>query len=307
MATSGSYDFNLTGTEIIREALELIGVVGVGSTISAEDQATCLRTFEMMIKSWQAEGIALWKNVEAFLFQSYLSMGYDIGPTGDHCTSQGYKTEIASAASSGASTITVDSDDNITDGDYIGIELDDSTLQWTTVNGTPSGNVVTLTDSLTDTAAIDNHVYNYTTKIQRPLEIVEARRIDPDGNQVPLMIISRDEYMRMSVRDSEGVVTQVYYDPQRTNGKLWTWPVCNDVQNYIKFTARIPIQDFDSASNDPDFPQEWLMALSWSLAVYIAPKFGKKLDQGFLDRASELRENAKDFDHENTSIYFRAK
>ena len=307
MATSGSYDFSLTGTDIITEALELLGVVGVGNPLTSEDQASCLRTLEMMIKSWQAEGIALWTQKEATLFHSYRGASYDIGPTGDHCSTAAYKTEISTAASSGGSTITVDSDDNITDGDYIGIELDDDTLQWTTVNGTPSGNVVTLTDSLTDDVAVDNHVYNYTTKIQRPLEIIEVRRISVDETDVPLEFISRDEYMRLSDKDSYGAVNQVYYDSQTTNGKMYVWPVPNDVKEYLKFTCRIPIQDFDSASNNPDFPQEWLMALSWNLAVYVAPKFGKTIDGLFLTNAGTLKQAVKDFDHETTSVYIRRK
>jgi len=307
MATSGSYNYGLTGTNIITEALELLGVVGVGNPLSSEDQATCLRTLEMMIKAWQAEGIALWKQREATLFHSYGGYSYDIGPTGDHCSTLAYKTEIATAASSGAATITVDSDDNISDGDYIGIELDDNTLQWTTVNGSPASDVITLTDSLTDTAAVDNHVYNYTNKIQRPLEIVEARQVSSDGVDTPISIISREEYMRLSNKDSLGTVTQIYYDRLLTNGKMYVWSACNDVKEYLKFTCRIPIEDFDSASNDPDFPQEWLMALSWNLAVNVAPKFGKTLDATFLVNATNLKQHAKDFDHEDTSIYIVRK
>lgn len=307
MATSGSYDFSLTGTEIITEALELLGVVGVGNPMSSEDQATCLRTLEMMIKAWQAEGIAMWTTREASLFFSYRGASYSIGPTGDHCSTAGYKTEVATAAASGVSTITVDSDDDITDGDYIGIELDDGTVQWTTVNGTPSSDVVTLTASLTDTVAINNHVYNYTSKIQRPLEIIEVRRISSSETDVPLEIISRDEYMRLSDKDSYGAVNQVYYDPLLTNGKMYVWPTPNDVKEYLKFSCRIPIEDFDSASNDPDFPKEWLMALSWNLAVYVAPKFGKSIDGLFLTNAGTLKQAVKDFDHEDTSIYIRRK
>ena len=307
MATSGSYDFGLTGTEIITEALELLGIVGVGNTLSSEDQASCLRSLEMMIKHWSSEGIALWKNVEASLFYSYEGTSYDIGPTGDHCSTGAYKTEVATAADSGDSTLTVDSDDNITDGDYIGIELDDGTVQWTTVNGTPSSDVVTLTASLTDDVAVDNHVYNYTTKTQRPLEIVEARRVSESNTETPLTIISRQEYMGLSTKTLGGTVTQCYYDPILTNGKMYVWPAPNDVKEYMKFTCRIPIQDFDSASNDPDFPQEWLMTLAWNLAVFVAPKFGKTVDQRFLMMAAGLKQSAKDFDHENASIFIRRK
>ena len=125
MATSGSYNYSQTGAQIIIEALELIGVKGAADTVSAEDQATCLNTLNGMIKLLHAEGVGLWKNVQATLFPTYEGYSYDIGPSGGHCSTGGYKTEIATEAASGDGTITVDSDDDITDGDYIGIELDD--------------------------------------------------------------------------------------------------------------------------------------------------------------------------------------
>ena len=48
---------------------------------------------------------------------------------------------------------------------------------------------------LSGAASVDNHVYSYTSKIQRPLEIIEVRRISVDDTDVPLEILSRDEYM----------------------------------------------------------------------------------------------------------------
>ena len=305
MATSGSYDYSLTGTNIILEAMELIGKAGVGNSISAEDQATCLRTLNLMIKALQAEGVYIWKYVEAALFLEYEGYSYDIGPTGDHVTSSWVKTEIATAASSGASSITVDSDTDIADGDYIGIELDDKSLQWTTVDGTPSSDVVALDDALTDDVAVDNHVYSYTTKLQRPLEITEARIVSASAYDRPISIKSRDEYMRLPNKTSTGSANQVYYDKQLTNGKLNVWPACGDVQEFIKFTAKIPIEDFDSATNDPDFPQVWLLALAWNLAVLIAPKFGKVLDQTFLLIAGSMKQAMTDYDRETTSVFLQ--
>jgi hypothetical protein len=304
MTTSSSYDFSLNARQIIAEALELIGELPAGENPKPEDEVTCLRTLNQMIKAWQAEEIYLWKYVEAALFLEYNGYSYDIGPSGDNITSSWVKTEIAVAADSGDLTITVDSDDGISDGDYIGIELDDGTLQWTTVNGVPAADVVTITAALTDDVAIDNHVYTYTTKLQRPLGITEARIRNASGYERPILIKSRDEYLRLPNKESTGSANQVYYDNKLTNGKLFVWPACGDVKEYIKFTAKIPIEDFDSATNDPDFPQEWLMALSWNLATLIAPKFGKSLEDKFDLRAIAFKQNLVDFDREQTSIFF---
>lgn len=47
----------MTVTEIIQEALEQIGVLAAGETVSAQDQATCLTSFKSMIKALPGFGI----------------------------------------------------------------------------------------------------------------------------------------------------------------------------------------------------------------------------------------------------------
>jgi predicted lipoprotein with Yx(FWY)xxD motif len=304
MALSGSYDYSRNALQIITEAMELIQALPAGQTMASEDSSTCLATLNMMIKAWQAEGISLWTKKDAALFLEYGEELYSIGPSGDNSTTSWVKTEIATAGSTTDLTITVDSDDGVTNGDYIGIELDDGTLQWTTVNGVPAANVITITAALTDDVAVDNHVYTYTTKIQRPIEIADVRIRNSDGYERPLPLKSRQEYMALSNKEEAGAANLVYYDAQLTNGKLYVWQACNNVQEYLKFTAKVPVQDFDALTNDPDFPQEWLLALSWNLACFIAPKFGKELSNKFELRAEMFKQAVSGFDREDTSVFF---
>lgn len=308
MALSGSYDYGLITNSIISEALELLGIYVTGDDAINAHKESCRRTLEMMVKAWGAEGIGLWKLTEAALFLEYEQYKYTIGPSGDHCTDSWVKTEIATAASSGDSSITVDSDTGISDGDYIGIELDDDTLQWTTVNGAPAANVITLTDSLTDDVAIDNHVYTYTNKLQKPLRITEARiRIESeddndDCSETFLDIKHRNQYMAISDKEATGTADLIYYDSKLNYGNLNIYPACDDVQNYLKFTARIPIMDFDEMANSPDLPQEWMLALSWNLAILIAPKFGKTLMPEFMSQALAFKRSVALFDRERYPI-----
>jgi len=308
VALSGSYDFGLTAENIITEALELLGIYVTGGTVIDEHKASCLRTLEMLVKAWSAEGVGLWTLKEAALFLEYGEHEYEIGPSGDHCTDSWVKTEVATAASSGASTVTVDSDTGVSDGDYIGIELDDETLQWTTVNGTPAADVITLTDALTDDVAVDNHVYTYTTKLQKPLRITEARiRIESEDDndnctETVLNIRHRNQYLAIADKEATGTADLSYYDPRLTSGKLYIYPACDDVQNFLKFTAKIPIQDFDDVLNSPDLPQEWLLALAWNLAILISPKFGKTVTPDFEAKALVFKRNVALFDRERTPL-----
>ena len=72
----------------------------------------------------------------------------------------------------------------------------------------------------------------------------------------------------------------------------------------INIRYRRPIEDFDSAGNDPDFPQEWLECLGYNLAVRIAPQFGKTAPQEVVMMAVELKESLQGWDQEEESIIF---
>lgn len=67
-------------------------------------------------------------------------------------------TTITVAQVATDTTITVASVTSITSGDIVGLELDDGSTHWTTVNGAPSGSVVTLTNALPSGAAAGKRV-----------------------------------------------------------------------------------------------------------------------------------------------------
>lgn len=303
MATSGSVDYLITRNEIITEALELLGVLANGDTANTNDVTSCSRTLNMMVKHWQARGVMLWKSQEIYVFLADEGQYYDLGPTGDHATASFVKTEVATAADSGASTIEVDDDTGISDADAVGVELDDGTLQWTTVNGAPSSDTITLTASLTDDVSVDANVFTYTTITNRPLFISEGRLHQDSGTEIPLTVVAGNDYKRISTKTSSGKASQIWYDPLTTNGRLHVWPTPDSVKDYLVLTARMPIEDFDSGSDDPDFPQEWLLPLAYNLAVLVAPKFNEETTPAFQMRAREFLMDATDSAADHGSLY----
>lgn len=293
-----------------------LGILAEGEVASADQATDALEDLNLLVKSWPANGIDLWRYKDLTVFIDVPASSdtlnpqfYKIGATGDEATFDSFKTEIATAASSGASTITVDDDDDITNGDNIGIELDDGTLQWTTVNGVPSSNVVTLTATLTDDVAVDNHVYSYTNIAQRPLRLYDGRLKINDGNEIPIVQISRGTYKSLPTKTTVGKPTQYYYDPQLDNGKLFIWPTSDSVKDTLLFSAQRQIADLDNASDNLDFPQEWLKAIIWSLAVdmaydYQIPTTNPQHFQSLEARAAKYLEDVENFDVENVSINF---
>jgi len=305
MATSGSYDFTLDRDGMVSEAYRLLGGIAIGEEPTAEELTDGGRTLNLMLKGWQAEGIGLWLERDVTLILGYEKQSYLLGSTGDNCSASMVKTEMKVTGAAADLTIDVDSITGINDGDYIGIELEDSTVQWTTVNGSPSGNTVTITDALTESSVIDNHVYVYTTKIQRPLKIIEARYISANGNSFDLIPISRQEYMNLPDKTTIGVANQFFYDAQLDNGILYLWPTCSNVQETVQMTLKYPIMDFDASTDNGEFPVEWMDAVVLNLAIRIGIKIGVTPDQNLMALAAEAKFYVKSFDVEKTSMFLQ--
>jgi hypothetical protein len=305
MAVSSSYDFARNAQEIVREALYNIGAIAIGETPTDDEIQAGLRKLNMMLKAWQAKGYGIWLNQQVTLILQNDTISYSIGPSGDHCSATMYKTELAIAAAAADATITVDSDDNISDADIIGVEQDDTTIDWDVVNGAPVADVVTLTATMGGAAAVDNHVYNYTSKCQRPLEIIEAHLRDADDQDTPLAIISEQEYQAINDKTTEGTPNSIFYIPTLTNGTLYVWPEPNDMKNRIIMTIKRPIMDFDAVTDDADFPPEWLEAVTTNLSLRLGPMFGAPISRDLKELAIVSLSDAEGFDREKTSIFFQ--
>ena len=311
MATSGSSNFDLTRNEIIIDALIHCGANEQGEAPAAEDTAFAARELNRMVKAWQASGTHLWKTKEAVVFLTKGTAKYSLGnaSSDDEASLSHVKTELSAAAASGASTITVDSITGVADADTVGVVQDDGTIHWTTVNGAPSGSTVTLTAVTTAAAAVDNHVYAYTTKLVRPLRMLTARRRDEADQDIPMLEWARSDYFGTPNKTTEAPPTAVYYDPQLGSGVLYLWPAPDTVNDRILLTVDIPIEDYADTSNTSDLPQEWLSALTWNLADQLVPSYGvpERLALRIERRAISSLALVAGWDRETGSVQFAAE
>lgn len=335
MATSGTVTFRNTRNEIIFGSLRLCNAYdpenSAGPTPGQITNAS--EALNQMIKSWEANGLQLWERKYGVIFpqkgQGIFTLGSP-GPAGDHaCLStpmgSGFvQTTLASSASSGATSIVVDSVTGlstagitptaITTAYNIGVQLDNGSTQWTTVNGAPVGTTVTITAALTDDATEGSYVFCYQTKLIRPLRILDAfiHQMNGDGtgypteggNQIPCRIISKDEYNRFGSKNSQGTPVQLAYDPQANTGYVYTYPTFLTAAQllYIEFTK--PIEDITGASDDYDLPQEWGEVLKFNLALRIAPEYEvprEKYNQ-IKEQALALFVFIDSYDQENASV-----
>ena len=276
MSTSGSTDFIVNRDDIITEALEQMGVLAEGQSPNSDQLTSMSRTLNMMVKSWQADGLNLFALQKLYLYLEKDKKEYSLGSsTTDHISSEYNRTTTSVAANITDSTIEVSSITNMVSGDYIGIKLDDGTMQWTTINGSPSGSTVTLTDSLTDDVPSNATVFFYTSKSNRPMKIKNAVISNSiDDNDTPIWIMSRQEYIELPNKSTSGQVNQIYYDPQIGLGTLRVWPVTDTVDKYLTLWVQRTLEDFDSATDDADYPQEWYLPLALNLAALSCSKYG---------------------------------
>jgi len=181
---------------------------------------------------------------------------------------------LTADAAISATVLTVDSETDIAVSDNIGILLDTGALFFTTV---VSLGPLTITTGLPSAAASGRVVWTYTEQISKPLKIPASRRnqggiTGTTGQDVTMTDLGREDYYDLPEKGTTGVPTQYYYQPGIDNGNIRIWPAPLNSETFMRFTFWRPIDVFDNSSSAPDFPNEWLFALVYNLAVNLMPK-----------------------------------
>jgi len=145
----------------------------------------------------------------------------------------------------------------------------------------------------------------------KPLKILQAWNHNTTSNvDIPMRIITQAEYNVLGNKTSSGNPIQVYYDPRRNTGDMHLFPVPSSTEqsaNVIHYVCQIPFEDFNSATDEPDFPQEWYDAITYGLATRLAPEYGVPIaDRKTLwQEMSIIKQEALNFGLEEGSLYFQ--
>lgn len=148
-----------------------------------------------------------------------------------------------------------------------------------------------------------------TVAVAKPLKIYQAYRRTTSSVDVPLTILSQQQYNMLGNKSSSGAPSQIYYNAQRDYGILSVFPVPSsaDTSDIIRIFYQRPLEDFDTSTDNPDVPQEMLRALKYTLASELAFEYGiSQSDRSDLEnRAMRLQAEAFAFNAEDTSYYFQ--
>lgn len=302
MATSGTTSFSVTELDIITDAYENAGIYGSGETLGAEDVALARRKLNMIVKQLTgqidyAPGLKMWCRRRAYLFLQDGQIQYSMGPTGDNIADGSYvTTTLTASASLGASTVTVASITGLATAMYVGIILSTGAIQWTTINGAPSGSTVTLTATLTAAADSGARLFAYTSKARRPFEITTAVRRDTSGNDTEIDTTTLlEEYEAISSKSAEGTPGAIYFEAQRTNAQIYLDCAPSDLTDVIRMVYLSYVEDSTAITDDIDFPAEWYRPLSAQLAIDLCPAFQRPVTQDMRvarDEAMRIAQNA---------------
>lgn len=278
----------------------------------------------LMVKQLQgssdgAPGIPIYSRQRIALFLAKGQQTYLVGPaaTDARCaTSYGITTLSADEAAS-QTTLSITSNTDTTtfpgttitmaNSDIIGIELNDGTIQWTTISGTP-GATATVGNALTGAAAAGNKVYWFTARAQR-FPVLEAAVLrDENRNDLELGVYKQVEQYELGVVDkyADGDPTCILVEPLTTSTRVTLDSQPTDVTKYIILTALYPAEDYDATTNDIAYPQEALLFLSWSLARICAPAKGVPWTAQMQDIYTTARSVYMNLNPENSVLYFQS-
>lgn len=280
MTVAATSSFNPAVTYLITEAYRDLDIIAEDETPTSGQFDSALFKLNSLVKGLEATGIHVWTEEEGIVFLQPFQQRYTIGaPTGPVANSADafawVQNALSSSYSAAASAVVLTSAIGFVAGANIGIVLSSGVVFWTTINGAPSGNTVTLTAPLPGPAAAGDVVLTYPAagEINRPLKVPNARLLTyssnvagQPGQETPMTILSRQEYMDLPNKGSIGVPTQWFYTPQRDTGYLFVWPVPTTAAWAVRFTWYRPLADLLTPANTMDFPQEWTAPLRWLLA-----------------------------------------
>jgi len=154
----------------------------------------------------------------------------------------------------------------------------------------------------------NTNTYTPTTKL---LKVIQAwNRNSTSKVDIPMRIITRDEYNRLGNKSTTGNPIQVYHEPGLTTStvKLFPTPAAIDASaSKIYLVYQKEYDDFDVGTNNPEFPHEYFDALKFGLANRLSFEYGVEPNdrKQLLEQAMLLRADALSFGTEEGSMFFQ--
>ena len=277
MSTSGTSTFPANRDLIVRRALRMVGAYTSTDLPRPEQITDAVTVLNSLLKSWSREGF-LWLRNFAYVLLLGGDNSYVTGPAGHVVTAYTTAT-VNGAVGAGAASIPLVAGHGLTTSTtaWIGIRTVDS-VQW--FHGyTVAANLITFTSPQVLTANIlsGDIVYCHTDAsiIDRPTHIFSANRRYSSGNEIPLISLTRSDWMLIPNKSTNSTPVQFYYDPTTLNGMVYVWPApSTGTTDVLVLDVDRQLDIMKDNLNDFDFPPAWLDTITYCLAYRISPEYG---------------------------------
>jgi len=296
----------LTGLQLITKAFQKLGIRAAETPLEDFEIQDGVDDLNLMLKSWQQQGMHLWLEEEGIIFLEVGKESYLLGPSGNEATTidDFIATNTTAAYVANDTVLAITSSAGMVAGDKVGVRLDDGTRWWTTIFSVNTAQI-TLSAALPSAAASNSTVFTYTTIIQRPLRISSSRRKTHGAdNEIEVYSWSRNEYFNQVNKGGTGTVVNAYYSPLLTNGRYYVWQTAASANDYVRITFERPIEVVTDVSQTLDIPSEWFETIIYNLAVRLTDSYtvSPNKQQLIISAADQLLENSLGWDEEVESV-----
>lgn len=142
-------------------------------------------------------------------------------------------------------------------------------------DGMPLWKLASTTFTVTDGTSSYTIGPSQTVNAVKPLRVIQALYTVSGSIPVPMNVYNRYDFFDLPQSTSiEGNPVNLYYQPLNTTGTIRLWPTPSNSTTTVTIHYQSMYEDMDSASDDFDFPSEWIQALIYNLAWSLAPEYG---------------------------------
>jgi len=271
MAVSGSVDWAQDRDDIIERAYRLVKVTSSRTSPDANQVTVAAQALESINKKIQNEGVRLW-TLE-------------------------WKTQPLTASSE----VTEDSVVYTCIKSHTGVDGTNkpgTDADWTTywkVGGTAGAG------AWAETAYVSIGEFTLTADTLG----IESAFVRRNGNDTPINIISSSQYFDIPNKDTEGQVNSLWFDKQLIPiVRLFPYP--SDADDVIHYHQVQTLDDFDSASNNGEFPVQWVEYFTFELAYRLSFETDLPLNERILlqQESEKLKNEAMGVDVGSPPINF---
>lgn len=320
MATSGTTTFTVTRDQIIEAALRSLAVLEEGATPGPNALENASFSLNLILKKWQSEGIKLWTIKEYTLPLVPNQTSYTIGPSVayDYNASKPLRLIQCYLRNLSNNTQSVGKISLLSGGSY---SVQPTNAVSSTYAGAGTGATFNLTftgSTVTSVMLANSGGSGYSVGDVLTMQggtfaspcTVTVDSLISVFTDMPMTIISQQEYNILGSKQSQGNVNTVYYKPWRDYGEISVFLTPNTftAQNYnLHMFVQTPIEDITSANQNFDFPSEWFLALKWGLVAELASDYEKTIadKQYYEQKADMLKQELMDWDIEWASTFFQ--